>query len=170
MMILMLHDWNSFFKYFLIYVLCVKIYALLFLIFSIDDVSILSFPAKLTTLHAQDRSIGPFPFPLDNPPLIEYSFSDRNVRSAHALWTSRRESERNQDGSMNFQPFEQYQLSCIEERPSGAALIFYLSNFNIAWIFITETNAEISNQDASLWDVFLICLPARLVLLARAGF
>ena len=23
------------------------------------------------------RSIGPFPFPLDNPPLIEYSFSDR---------------------------------------------------------------------------------------------
>lgn len=61
---------------------------------------------------------------------------------------------------MNFRPFEQYQLSCIEERPSGAALIFYLSNFNIAWIFITETNAEISNQDASLWDVFLICLPA----------
>lgn len=71
---------------------------------------------------------------------------------------------------MNFRPFEQYQLSCIEERPMGAALIFYLSNFNIAWIFITETNAEISNQDASLWDVFLICLPARLVLPARAGF
>lgn len=155
---------------FLIYVLCAKIYALLFLILSIDDVSILSFSAKPTTLHAQDRSIGPFPFPLDNPPLIEYSFSDRNVRSAHALWISRRESERNQDGSMNFRPFEQYQLSCIEERPSGAALIFYLSNFNIAWIFITETNAEISNQDASLWDVFLICLPARLVLPARAGF
>ncbi len=170
MMILMLHDWNSFFKYFLIYVLFAKIYALLFLILSIDSVSILSFPAKPTTLHAQDRSIGPFPFPLDNPPLIEYSFSDRNVRSAHALWISQRESERNQDGSMNFQPFEQYQLSCIEERPSGAALIFYLSNFNIAWIFITETNAEISNQDASLWDVFLICLPARLVLPARAGF
>lgn len=40
----------------------------------------------------------------------------------------------------------------------GAALIFYLSNFNIAWIFITETNAEISNQDASLWDVFLFAL------------
>lgn len=120
MMILMLHDWNSFFKYFLIYVLCTKIYALLFLILSIDDVSILSFPAKPTTLHAQDRSIGPFPFPLDNPPLIEYSFSDRNVRSAHALWISRRESERNQDGSMNPQPFEQYQLNCIEERPSGA--------------------------------------------------
>ena len=59
---------------------------------------------------------------------------------------------------MNFRPFEQYQLSCIEERPSGAALIFYLSNFNIAWIFITETNAEISNQDASLWDVFLFAL------------
>ena len=58
---------------------------------------------------------------------------------------------------MNSRPFEQYQLSCIEERPSGAALIFYLSNFNIAWIFITETNAEISNQDASLWDVFFIC-------------
>lgn len=77
MMILMLHDWNSFFKYFLIYVLCVKIYALLFLIFSIDDVSILSFPAKPTALHAQDHSIGPFPFPLDNPTLIEYSFSDR---------------------------------------------------------------------------------------------
>ena len=35
---------------------------------------------------------------------------------------------------MNPRPFEQYQLSCIEERPSGAALIFYLSNFNIAWI------------------------------------
>lgn len=170
MMILMLHDRNSFFKYFLIYVLCAKIYALLFLILSIDDVSILSSPAKPTTLHAQDHSIGPFPFPLDNPPSIEYSFSDRNVRSAHALWISRRESERNQDGSMNFRPFEQYQLSCIEERPSGAALIFYLSNFNIAWIFITETNAEISNQDASLWDVFLICLPARLVLPARAGF
>ena len=67
-------------------------------------------------------------------------------------------------------PFEQYQLSCIERRPMGAALIFYLSNFNIAWIFITETNAEISNRDASLWDVFLICLPARLVLPARAGF
>lgn len=47
---------------------------------------------------------------------------------------------------MNFRPFEQYQLSCIEERPSGAALIFYLSNFNIAWIFITETNAEISKS------------------------
>lgn len=47
---------------------------------------------------------------------------------------------------MNFRPFEQYQLSCIEERPSGAALIFYLSNFNIAWIFITETNAEISTK------------------------
>lgn len=46
---------------------------------------------------------------------------------------------------MNPQPFEQYQLNCIEERPSGTALIFYLSNFNIAWIFITETNAEISN-------------------------
>lgn len=168
MMILMLHDWNSFFKYFLIFVLYTKIYALLFLILSIDDVSILSFPAKPTTLHAQDRSIESFP--LDNPPSIEYSFSDRNVRSAHALWISRRESERNQDGSMNFRPFEQYQLSCIEERPSGAALIFYLSNFNIAWIFITETNAEISNQDASLWDVFLICLPARLVLPARAGF
>lgn len=74
---------------------------------------------------------------------------------------------------MNFRPFEQYQLSCIEERPMGAALIFYLSNFNIAWIFITfitETNAEISNQDASLWDVFFICLPARRVLSARAGF
>ena len=77
MMIVMFHDWNSFFKYFLIYVLCAKIYALLFLILSIDDVSILSFPAKPTTLHAQDRSIGPFPFPLDNPTLIEYSFSDR---------------------------------------------------------------------------------------------
>ena len=45
--------------------------------FSIDSVSILSFPAKPTTLRAPDRSIGPFPFPLDNPPLIEYSFSDR---------------------------------------------------------------------------------------------
>ena len=125
--------------------------------FSIDGVSILSFPAKPTTLHAQDRSIGPFPFPLDNPSLIEYSFSDRNVRFAHALWISRRESERNQDGSKKHRPFEQYQLSCIEERPSGAALISYLSNFNIAWIFITETNAEISNQDASLWDAFFIC-------------
>lgn len=155
---------------FLIYSLCIEIYTLPSLIVPTDNVSILSFPAKPTTLHAPDRSIGPFPFPLDNPPLIEYSFSDRNVRSAHALWISRRESERNQDGSMNFRPFEQYQLSCIEERPSGAALIFYLSNFNIAWIFITETNAEISNQDASLWDVFLICLPARLVLPARAGF
>lgn len=76
MMILMLHDWNSFFKYFLICVLFAKIYALLFLILSIDDVSILSFPAKPTTLHAPDRSIGPFSFPLDNPTLIEYSFSD----------------------------------------------------------------------------------------------
>ena len=66
--------------------------------------------------------------------------------------------------------FEQYQLSCIEERPSGALCSHHLSNFNIAWIFITETNAEISNQNASLWDVFLICLPAKLVLLARAGF
>ncbi len=47
---------------------------------------------------------------------------------------------------MNPRPFEQYQLSCIEERPMGAALIFYLSNFNIAWIFITETNAEISTK------------------------
>ena len=47
---------------------------------------------------------------------------------------------------MNSRPFEQYQLSCIEERPSGAALIFYLSHFNIAWIVITETNAEISNR------------------------
>lgn len=36
---------------------------------------------------------------------------------------------------MNSRPFEQYQLSCIEERSSGAALIFYLSHFNIAWIF-----------------------------------
>lgn len=71
---------------------------------------------------------------------------------------------------MNSRPFEQYQLSCIEERPSGAALIFYLSHFNIAWIFITETNAEISNQNASLRDVFLICLSAKRVLLARAGF
>lgn len=71
---------------------------------------------------------------------------------------------------MNSRPFEQYQLSCIEERPSGVALIFYLSHFNIAWIFITETNAEISNQNASLRDVFLIYLPAKLVLLARAGF
>ena len=71
---------------------------------------------------------------------------------------------------MNFRPFEQYQLSCIEERPMGAALIFYLSHFNIAWIFITETNAEISNPNASLWDVFLICLSAKRVLLARAGF
>ena len=155
---------------FLIYTLCMEIYALSSIIFSIDNVSILSFPAKLTTLRAPDRSIGAFPFPLDNPPPIEYSFSDRNVRSAHALWISRRESERNQDGSKKSRPFEQYQLSCIEERPMGAALIFYLSNFNIAWIFITETNAEISNQDASLWDVFLICLPARLVLPARAGF
>lgn len=71
---------------------------------------------------------------------------------------------------MNSRPFEQYQLSCIEERPSGVALIFYLSHFNIAWIFITETNAEISNPNASLRDVFLICFPARQVLLARAGF
>lgn len=70
---------------------------------------------------------------------------------------------------MNPQPFEQYQLSCIEERLSGALCSHRLSNFNIAWIFITETNAEISNQNASLWDVFLICLPAKLVLLARAG-
>lgn len=155
---------------FLIYVLCKEIYDLPSLIFSIDKVSILSFPAKATSLHTPDRSIGPFSFPLDNPSLIEYPFSDRNVRSAHALWISRRESERNQDGSMNSRPFEQYQLSCIEERSSGAALIFYLSHFNIAWIFITETNAEISNQNASLWDVFLICLPAKLVLLARAGF
>lgn len=44
---------------------------------SIENASILSFPAKPTTLHTPDRSIGPFPFPLDNPPLIEYSFSDR---------------------------------------------------------------------------------------------
>lgn len=71
---------------------------------------------------------------------------------------------------MNPQPFEQYQLSCIEERLSGALCSHRLSNFNIAWIFITETNAEISNPNASLWDVFLICLPAKLVLLARAGF
>lgn len=71
---------------------------------------------------------------------------------------------------MNPQPFEQYQLNCIEERPTGALCSHHLSNFNIAWIFITETNAEISNQNASLWDVFLICLPARRVLLARAGF
>lgn len=71
---------------------------------------------------------------------------------------------------MNSRPFEQYQLSCIEERPSGAALIFYLSHFNIAWIFITETNAEISIKNASLRDVFLIRLPAKRVLLARAGF
>ena len=62
---------------FLIYTLCIEIYALSSLIFSIDNVSILSFPAKPTTLRAQDRSIGPFPFPLDNPTLIEYSFSDR---------------------------------------------------------------------------------------------
>ena len=54
-----------------------EIYALSSLIFSIDNVSILSFPAKPTTLQAQDRSIGPFPFPLDNPTMIEYSFSDR---------------------------------------------------------------------------------------------
>lgn len=122
---------------FLIYTLCIEIYALLSLIFLIDNVSILSFPAKPTTLHTPDRSIGPFPFPLDNPTLIEYSFSDRTrgdagqvaesdginafpVRSVHALWISKRESERNQDGSMNPRPFEQYQLSCIEERPSGA--------------------------------------------------
>lgn len=57
--------------------LYIEIYALSSLIFSIDDVSILSFRAKPTTLHTQDRSIGPFPFPLDNPTLIEYSFSDR---------------------------------------------------------------------------------------------
>ena len=62
---------------FLIYTLFVEIYALSSIIFSIDNVSILSFPAKPTTLRAQDRSIGPVPFPLDNPTLIEYSFSDR---------------------------------------------------------------------------------------------
>ena len=60
-----------------IYALFVEIYALSSIIFSIDNVSILSFPAKPTTLRAPDRSIGAFPFPLDNPPLIEYSFSDR---------------------------------------------------------------------------------------------
>lgn len=129
-----------------------------------------AFPDLFNPFIPMTGSSDHFPFPLDKPPLIEYPFSDRNVRSAHALWISRRESERNQDGSMNSRPFEQYQLSCIEERPSGAALIFYLSHFNIAWIFITETNAEISNQNASLRDVFLICLPAKRVLLARAGF
>ena len=67
MTILMLHDWNSFFKYFLIYMLYIEIYDLSSLIFSIESVSILSFRAKPTTLHTQDRSIGPFPFPLDNP-------------------------------------------------------------------------------------------------------
>ncbi len=56
---------------------------------------------------------------------------------------------------MNPRPFEQYQLNCIEERPLGAQWSHRLSNFNIAWIFITETNAEISNPNASLWDVFL---------------
>lgn len=59
---------------------------------------------------------------------------------------------------MNPRPFEQYQLSCIEERPSGAALIFYLSNFNIAWIFITETNAEISNRMHPSGMYFLFAL------------
>ena len=138
-----------------------EIFPLSSLILCADEFSILSFLIIHTDVCANNRPSRPsWAFnllPLDNPPLIEYSFSDRNVRSAHALWISRRESERNQDGSMNSRPFEQYQLSCIEERPSGAALIFYLSNFNIAWIFITETNAEISNQDASLWDVFFIC-------------
>ena len=62
---------------FLIYALCMEIYALSSIIFSIDNVSILSFPAKPTSSRAPDRSIGPFPFPLDNPTLIEYSFSDR---------------------------------------------------------------------------------------------
>lgn len=62
---------------FLIYTLFIEIYALSSIIFLIDNVSILSFPAKPTNLCAPDRSIGPFPFPLDNLPLIEYSFSDR---------------------------------------------------------------------------------------------
>ena len=81
---------------FLIYALCIEIYTLSSLIFPIDNVSILSFPAKPTSSRAQYRSIGPFPFPLDNPTLIEYSFSDRTretlvksqslMRSMLPLW------------------------------------------------------------------------------------
>ena len=70
---------------------------------------------------------------------------------------------------MNFRPFEQYQLSCIEERPMGAALISTCPTL-YRLDFYNRDECRDFKQDASLWDVFLICLPARLVLPARAGF
>ena len=137
-----------------------EIFPLSSLILCADEFSILSFLIIHTDVCANNRPSRPsWAFnllPLDNPPLIEYSFSDRNVRSAHALWISRRESERNQDGSKKPRSFEQYQLSCIERRPMGAALISTCPTL-YRLDFYNRDECRDFKQDASLWDVFFIC-------------
>lgn len=57
---------------------------------------------------------------------------------------------------MDSRSFEQYQLSCIEERPMGAAMIsicqtLYRLDFN------NRDECRDFYEDASLWDAFLFC-------------
>lgn len=57
---------------------------------------------------------------------------------------------------MEPQPFEQYQLSCIEERPMGAALISICQTL-YRLDFYNRDECRDFYEDASLWDVFLFC-------------
>lgn len=57
---------------------------------------------------------------------------------------------------MEPQPFEQYQLSCIEERPMGAALISTCQTL-YRLDFYNRDECRDFYEDASLWDVFLFC-------------